>query len=316
MSSSPPSEEGTTSVAAKPPVTEGEFQRAIKGLDAMQIEEELSSSLDGTTVIFKGREKYSLVYVQVKRITKGFEDERVLNDVIHEVRMLSKLKHDRIATHLAWYQTPRHVWVVSEFCAGGSLRDILIHHPLETDAVKDLIQDISAGLNYLHIERGIVHGDLRPESIVLTENGVAKLSGFSMARFYQKQTISYKLDGTRLRDHLQQYAEYSAPEILLACASSSLRMEGETTIYSDIWTLGITLFECIIGSPPFTGTSFFHLFERIVDDEPSYVREGSSKEFSLAPFLKSLLKKDPVKRLVKEQLQSAVDALKKDERAL
>jgi serine/threonine protein kinase len=255
-----------------------------------------------------------LVYVQVKRITKGFEDERILNDVIHEVRMLTKLKHDRIAQHLAWYQTPRHVWVVSEFCAGGSLRDVLIHHPLETECVKDLIRDTCAGLRYLHTVCGIVHGDLRPESIVLTENGVAKLAGFTMAHYFSADTnissssTTYKPATTRLIEHVQQFAEYSAPEVLKACAAST-RIEVETTIYSDVWTLGITLYECIVGSPPFTGTSFFHLFERIVDDEPVYFREGTMREFSLAPLVKSLLRKDPLKRIVNDALLSAVTAL-------
>ena len=284
----------------------GEFQRAIKGLDVMQIEEELHSSLDGAIAIFKGREKHSLLYVQVKRVTKGFGDERILTDVVHEVRLLSKLSHDRIVQHIAWYQTPRHVWVVSELCAGGSLREVLIHHSLETEAIKDVIRDISSALIYLHLDRELAHGDVRPENVLLTVNGVAKLSGFALA-----QPFATSINGSnaiRLKDHIKQHAEYSSPELLMACATSSTT-EPQLTAASDSWNLGITLFECTIGSPPFSGTSFYHLMERVCEDEPNYCREGSSREFSLAPFVKQLLKKDPAKRLVGESLRTTVSIL-------
>ena len=285
---------------------QGEFQRARKGLDSMQVEEELHSSLDGTVTVYKGREKYSLLYVQVKRITKGFGDETVLTDVVNEVRVLSKLSHDRILQHIAWYQTPRHVWVVSELCAGGSLREVLIHHSLETETVKDLVRDLCSALRYLHMDRQMAHGDIRPENILLTENGVAKLSGFALAQSLNGTTATNAL--LRLKDHIKQHAEYSAPELLVACASTSTN-EPRLTAASDVWNLGVTLYECTIGSHPFTGTSFYHLMERICEDEPNYYREGTLREFSLASFLKLLLRKKPLLRITGESLKQQVDLL-------
>jgi serine/threonine protein kinase len=288
-------------------MSDQDFDRAKKGLDVLNIEEELFSSLDGSVTAFKGREKHSLVYVQVKRVNKGMGN---LEDIIHGEKISSKLSHERIVKHIAWYQTPRHVWVVSELCAGGTLRDVLIHHSLEFDAIRDLTLDLSAALYYIHVEKGIGHGDLRPENIYLTENGVAKLGGFAIA-----QPISSPMtDGMmsiRLRDHVKQHAEYAAPELLRTCASPSSTDDGLLlTTQSDAWSLGILLYECTTGSPPFSGTSFAHLMERICDDEPNYHREGQTREFSLAPFIKLLLDKKAERRIWGEALQVKAESLR------
>lgn len=284
---------------------QGEFNRALKGLDAMQIEDELFLSLDGAVSVFKGREKHSLVYVNVTRVTKASVDERTLTDIVNEVRTLGRLSHDYIVQHLAWYQTARHVWIVSEMCSGGSLREVLIHHSLETETVKDIARDVGSALRYLHSDRSVVHGDLRPENLLLTENGVVKLTGFKIADWLD-QPSTPALE-SRLREHLAQHVDYAAPELIRACIENTA--PPRLAYAADSWTFGVTLYECVIGSTPFANTSLQHLSERILEDEPRYCREGSSKEFSLAPFIKLLLRKDPKMRLIGDDLGTVISTL-------
>ena len=332
---------------------EEELKRAIKGLDSLKIEDELWTSLDNSTKVFKGRDFYSLVYVQVKRVNKQFDDERVLKDLIHEVRILQKLaQHPHITEHLEWYQTKKHVWVVSEYLAGGNLRSVLVHHPLETFAVKDLARDVLRCLVHVH-DMGIAHGDLRPDNIWLTENGVAKLSGFHVSRLCgdEEETQeefasldSLEISQERIQEHILQYAEYMAPELLRVLvkedqapwnfmnkprrSAASSRKGGSHVMplskEADVWGLGVTLYEAYRGTPPFTGTSFMQLVERVVLDEPYYIEEKRKAEknvssplsspatadasdslsqstieppeFPTAPLLKLMFRKNPAKR--------------------
>lgn len=329
---------GQTSTVLMEKNSEEELSRAMKGLHSLKIEDELWTSLDNSIKVFKGRDLFSLVYVQVKRINKQCNDERILNDLVHEVRILQMLRrHNNIVSHLEWYQTKKHVWVVSELVAGGNLRSVLVHHSLETFSVIDLARDVLRGLECVH-ESGVVHGDLRPDNIWLTENGVAKLAGFFVSNVNEvdPENTEFALSADRVREHALQYAEYMAPEVLRMLVKDkhapwkhqypqSNRGSGELKSIklskeSDIWSVAVTLFESYRGTPPFTGTSFMHLAERVVLDEPYYVDKldktnnsaTEQAEFATAPLLRCMFEKDPAKRATCGQLLARLDTKLQD----
>lgn len=293
---------------------------AHEGLSSLQIEEEVFSSLDKSTVLFKGREKHTLTYLAVKRVAKASSsDERILRDAIYEVRMWHTLNHDFLVKFITWYETQKHIWIVSEFCPGGTLRDALVHHTLEEPCVWQIAEDLARGLNYLHNECGKVHGDLRPESVLLAENGVAKIANFSMTQYVDADDRNSDLKDTgvagdrttpnRIFDHIMCHSEYAAPELLKMCSSCPVSIE--MTKYSDVWSLGCTLFECVMGTTPFASTTFANLKERVLEDEPVFFRDNKDsmgREVTLAPFLRKVLKKTSHERLVGNQLLEEIAA--------
>lgn len=266
---------------------EQENKRAVDGLHLMKIEEEIFCSLDSTVSVFKGRNKDSLVYVQVKRITKSPSPLVVVGGgpmagICNEVRVLRQIPHHpRIARLLECYQTPRHVWVISEFTPGNCLRDVLVHTTLGPASVKGLCTDMASALLFLHGEAcNLVHGDLRPENVWFTETGLVKLCGFQLAA-----TIGQR-PSEEMTNHHQSNAEYAPPE-LLARGGQRVRPE------SDVWTFGITLFESVHGITPFTGTSHLHVCERVREDQPAY---SSTCPPAVVHVLTRLLHKDCAKR--------------------
>jgi serine/threonine protein kinase len=171
------------------------------GLERLRIDNEIGRGSCSQVIVFKARAKHELSWVALKRVGKiptstpttadnnnnnanPSPAQDALKKVINEVRCLHKLKHNRIVGFINWYETKRSVWVVLEHIAGGTLEEILIRcGPFNPCTTAWLALDIGDALQYLHDTVGMVHGNLIPRSVLMTENGVAKLSGFSRARF-------------------------------------------------------------------------------------------------------------------------------------
>lgn len=129
-------------------------------------------------------------------------------------------------------------YIVMEHVSGGDLKErVRERGPLSEKALSGIGADVAAGLAHAH-ERGVIHRDVKPQNVLLDEHGQPKLADFGIARALDStqatQTGAYL--GTAI---------YSSPEQLQG---------GEVTPKSDIYSLGITLYEAATGSPPFSGT--------------------------------------------------------------
>lgn len=129
-------------------------------------------------------------------------------------------------------------YIVMEHVSGGDLKErVRERGPLSEKALSGIGADVAAGLAHAH-ERGVIHRDVKPQNVLLDEHGQPKLADFGIARALDStqatQTGAYL--GTAI---------YSSPEQLQG---------GEVTPKSDIYSLGITLYEASTGFPPFSGT--------------------------------------------------------------
>ncbi|OMJ28890.1 putative myosin light chain kinase [Smittium culicis] len=123
---------------------------------------------------------------------------------------------------------------------GGELFDRIVEQGHFTeDETRIVILQLLLGLNYLH-EQGIVHRDIKPENILLSgyEGLDVKLADFGLAKIVGEQSFMKTLCGTPM---------YVAPEVL---KSRSGRVYSNKV---DIWSLGVVLYICIFGFPPFSG---------------------------------------------------------------
>uniref|UniRef100_A0A7S3K321 Protein kinase domain-containing protein n=1 Tax=Aureoumbra lagunensis TaxID=44058 RepID=A0A7S3K321_9STRA len=199
--------------------------------------------------VFKGRCKKTVNYVAIKRVEKG-----QMEKVVNEVQMMHCLSHPHTLKFYDWYETRNNLWLILEYCSGGDLKSLLRSDgQLPLRSVKLFGGDLLAGLQYLHYS-GILYCDLKPSNILIDEYGVLKLAGFGLARKIPNSENRSRAPRNRGTPY------YMAPELFLR--------EGVHNYGSDLWSLGVVLYELATGKPPFASASLNELMHYISNTEP------------------------------------------------
>ena len=225
-------------------VTPGIFHENVEFLEKYSFEN-FSKVTDGFLPIELGTGAYGRVYLVSHNETKEeyalkvIEKKKLLNmygncDIIHnEIKIHSKLEHANIIRLYSVKETPKEINIIMEYAKNGNLYQLISRNKSgfsEQKAFRYFIQVVNA-VYFLH-ENQIIHRDIKPENLLISENGTIKLCDFGWAKqLTLKNRSSYC--GT---------VEYMAPEII----------ESENYDYSvDIWSLGILLYELLMGHSPF-----------------------------------------------------------------
>jgi len=201
---------------------------------------------------------------------------------VKEARALAQLSHPNIVGVFDVGEVDGLPFIVMEHVAGSSLKQRIERGGALTlvDAVR-LTDGIANGLAFAH-SRGIVHADLKPSNILLDQNDKPKICDFGIARTPAEDSESPQLFATAL---------YVAPE----------RIEGRpASVASDIYGLGLVMYEMLVGKPPFTsGNASVLLRDHVVRPPvpPSHLRPSLPKDVD-AIVLKALAK-DPALRYQK-----------------
>ncbi|AEO53553.1 hypothetical protein MYCTH_2295050 [Thermothelomyces thermophilus ATCC 42464] len=176
----------------------------------------------------------------VKRFTKRPDgEEKSKYDGLHqEVAMLMGLSHPNILCLKETFNEPEAVYVVLELAPNGELfHYITVHTKLTEAETRKVFIQLFDGIKYLH-DRDMVHRDIKPENILLMDNDLTvKIGDFGLAKIVGEASFTTTLCGT---------PSYVAPEIL---ANSKSR---KYTKAVDIWSLGVVLYICLCGFPPFS----------------------------------------------------------------
>ena len=193
--------------------------------------------------VYKARRRRTLSYVCVKRTPRA-QQQGVANEVaIHA----SAGRHVNVLTLYSWYITQRHLYRVIEFCAGGDLGALIAQDGgLPEAAVRLFGIDLLLGLLHCH-SRGLLLCDgLRPSGVLLDENGSLRLSDFGNAQSYtdEMRPPVYSMNSSSIAR--------TAPELIDENEVKG-RSIGESlhTRASDLWSLGILLYELATGHTPF-----------------------------------------------------------------
>jgi serine/threonine protein kinase len=154
----------------------------------------------------------------------------------NEVHITLNLHHDNVVAALDGMPTGPKAFLVLEYCSGGTLGELLAaERKLELARARKLIVDVARGLEHCHM-RQVLHRDVKPANVFLTDAGTAKLGDFGTGMHIGDESVERV--GT---------AFYMAPEIF----------EGQpATVRSDIYSLGILAYEVIAGVRPFVGESY------------------------------------------------------------
>jgi eukaryotic-like serine/threonine-protein kinase len=187
-----------------------------------------------------------------------------------EARAAAILNHPNIVGVYDWGSTDGTYFMVMEFVQGLNLRALLTEHErLAPAQVIDVCLPVLSALGHAH-DHGIVHRDIKPENILIARDGVVKVADFGLARAYADSYIS-QAEGT-----VTGTVQYLAPE----------QIQGEPADpRTDLYALGVVMFELLTGVPPFTGETslaiaYQHLSGKI--PPPSSLVPGIPRALDLA----------------------------------
>ena len=187
------------------------------------------------------------------------KDEPALKRFVRGVRTAAKLQHPNIVQLYHAGQSGSRWWLAMEYVDGLSLRQVVAKHGvgnmLAPAKVLGIARDIIAALEVAY-ERHILHRNIKPENILLTKRGVAKLSDFSLVRGVVLTTLQRITGSSELVGDLA----YMAPER----TDQGAVVDGR----SDIYALGACLYTLLAGRPPFTGRGTVDLIQRIRNEAP------------------------------------------------
>lgn len=225
--------------------------------------------------VYQARLKGSLKIVALKFITKAQRTPAELDGLRSEAAILRSVRHPCIIALLDTFETQDDIIFVMEY-ALGDLRELgeagaqLAEHDLARVAAQ-----LFHALHYLHSCR-IVHRDIKPQNVLLREDGRVALCDFGFARTVSASTAALcSMKGTPL---------YMAPELV----------HGRAYDYrSDVWSLGALLYELAVGRPPFVAQNIVQLAHKVARDPVQY---PSTMSPGLRDLLGRLLVKDPAGR--------------------
>ena len=202
-----------------------------------------------------------------------------------EARALARLSHPHIVQVYDFFEAQGRIFMVLERVAGGDLaRKIAREGAFDVAAAADLGVKMAGALGYAH-EQGIVHRDFKPSNVLVTEDGTPKVTDFGLAKIARSSTLTQ--EGAVLGSPL-----YMSPE-QAAGKPADLR--------SDIYALGVTLYELLTGRTPFSGDTAQVLAQQITQPPPAPRAFNPDLPEELQRHLLSMLAKDPGARPVTMQ---------------
>ena len=256
----------------------------------------------GMGVVYRASDEVLHRDVAVKVVNKDAAlDSSASQSLLHEARASSSLNHPNICTIYEVGETDGELYIVMELVEGKSLRDLSAAGGLPTESVLRYGSQIAGALARAH-DRGIVHRDLKTANIVVTSEGLVKVLDFGLA----KQVGSGMLEGpTRSFATVQNASSvsgtlpYLAPEIL----------RGDAADYrSDLWALGVVLYEAASGRLPFEGRTGFEISSAIMRELPNLL--GPPVPPGLWAIIQRCLAKEPVQRYQRAgEVQAALEAV-------
>jgi Tol biopolymer transport system component len=192
----------------------------------------------GMAVVYRGFDYRLERSVAIKVIrTGGEEDDIFLKRFEREAKSLAQLQHPHIVGVIDFGEHEGLPYLVMEYLPGGTLKQ-LMGRPMECHQAAELLAPVARALEHAH-QAGILHRDVKPANILLTAQGQAMLSDFGIAKILESNGSNDTLTGTGVGIGTP---EYMAPEQWL----------GKAEERTDIYSLGVVLYELITGMRPFS----------------------------------------------------------------
>ncbi|HLY28242.1 MAG TPA: protein kinase [Aggregatilineales bacterium] len=212
----------------------------------------------GMASVYRARQLSMGRDVALKVISPDVEDTRDFAARFErEARTVATLSHPYILKVFDYGQQDDLLFLAMELLKGGSLADLLRNGALSPQRVLQILDQISSALDYAH-QQGIIHRDLKPQNVLLDGQGNAFLTDFGIAKILS-ETSALTRTGAAMGT-----PAYMSPE----------QWQGATLdARTDIYALGVMLFEMLTGQLPFTADTPYSLMHKHIFDQPPLVRQ-------------------------------------------
>jgi eukaryotic-like serine/threonine-protein kinase len=234
-------------------------------------------------------------------------DQQRMQRFVQEAKSASSLNHPNILTIFEIGETDGAHFIATEFIDGVTLRQHMAGRRLKISEALDIAAQIAAALAAAHAV-GIIHRDVKPENIMLRQDGYAKLLDFGLAKPTERQASLVDTEAqTKMLVNtspgmVMGTVSYMSPE-----QARGYQLDART----DIWSLGCVLYEMVAGRVPFSGETTSDVIVAVLDREPPPLPGGPHEvPLELQRILRKALRKD------KEERYQTVKDLLVDLRAL
>lgn len=237
-----------------------------------------------------GKGSYSFVYhgkhihtnqeVAIKKINISLSDKNIVQNIKSEIAIMKTLTHPNIVKlYEEIYDEYNNIYLIMEYCKGGNLSEFLNNKPLKEKYVLKFMKQIADATKYLYFHN-IIHRDIKPHNILITSNDHIKLTDFGFAKSFQsgEEKLNQTICGSPI---------YMAPEIIKS---------NYYTIKTDLWSIGIILYEMIIGKKPFKARTHLELIHKI-DTTPVLIPIAIMISNECRDLIERLLQRNPDKRI-------------------
>lgn len=222
-------------------------------------------------------------HVAVKRMHLKRQQRKEL--LLNEVIAMRESRHPNIVEMFGSFLVDEELWIVMEYMAGGPLTEIITQHRMTEEQIATISKECLKGLSYLH-SKGVIHRDIKSDSILLSADGRVKLSDFGFCAQLSSQFPK--------RRSLVGTPQWMCPEVI-----SRVPYGPEV----DIWSFGIMMIEIIDGEPPFLHEQPLQVMRRIKDMHSApKLQNTNSVSPRLLNFIECMMKRDPRQRSTAEEL--------------
>ena len=211
---------------------------------------------------------------------ESFSSKDTRTRFLREARTAASLDHASVCPIFEIIETEDHSFIAMALVKGRTLEEMIAERPLELGVALDIAIQVAEGLDHAH-QKSIVHRDIKPSNVVVSTDGRAKILDFGLARSVGDTQLT--MEGTVLGT-----VAYMSPE--------QARAE-EVDHRSDIWSLGVVLYEMMSGQRPFAGDHQQAVIYSILNEKPESLtglRTGITLE--LERLIDRCLEKDPGSR--------------------
>jgi serine/threonine protein kinase len=207
-----------------------------------------------------------------------------------EARAASALNHPNIVTIYEIGKSNTTHFIATEFVDGKTLRQLINEKPFTLNEILNVSMQVADALSGAHAA-GIVHRDIKPENIMIRHDGYVKILDFGLAKLTEQQTIDADLETPTLLQSnpglVMGTVQYMSPEQARA---------KNVGVGTDIWSLGIVMYELLTGHVPFTGETPSHVMVSLMEDKLPPLRDRANVPEELNRFVTKALHKNQKQR--------------------